>query len=411
VGEELPPVLDGDPSLVWLVDPHDGTSEFLRGARGSSVSVALLRDGVPVLGIVHAPLSPDRGSDVIGWAEGMDHLIRNGAPVPPRRVDGGLGAEEVVLLAYRSYARPETNIRRVAPARFMSSNSIAYRLARIAAGDAVATVSRQAKLAAYDYAAGHALLRGAGCVFVDGAGREPVYGPNGSGGMDKCFAGSATAVRTLLGRDWSLGSNPEPPIAERVTLSWPRSNRGLDRAIGCLAGLAIGEGSAADGLPGQPGPVAERAILLARDLIAGQAGDIVGVPPAALTPLGITGGRTPYPGAGPFLAAIACGIAGGTREDMLRMGQEAGSGAMPDKLRQGFGLLDRGAGLDAASGTSAAGGALLGAAAGRAALPDSALRLLLTCRVLHSAGASQPRPPECWADDLPLVAEALLALG
>ena len=61
VGEELPPVLDGDPSLVWLVDPHDGTSEFLRGARGSSVSVALLRDAVPVLGVVHAPLSPDRG--------------------------------------------------------------------------------------------------------------------------------------------------------------------------------------------------------------------------------------------------------------------------------------------------------------------------------------------------------------
>ncbi len=146
VGEETPPVLDGDASRCWLVDPHDGTSEFLRGARGSSVSVALLRDGVPVLGVVHAPLSPDRGSDLIGWAEGMDHLIRNGVAIRPGLVSRGLTQGDIVLLAYRSYARPATNMRRVAPARFVSSNSIAYRLARVAAGDAVATASRQSRL-------------------------------------------------------------------------------------------------------------------------------------------------------------------------------------------------------------------------------------------------------------------------
>jgi len=60
--------------FCWLVDPHDGTSNFLAGERGSAVSIALLRDGVPVLGVVHAPLSPDLGADTIGWAEDL-HIV------------------------------------------------------------------------------------------------------------------------------------------------------------------------------------------------------------------------------------------------------------------------------------------------------------------------------------------------
>lgn len=53
----------GYEAWCWLVDPSDGTSAFLRGHRGSAISVALLKDGVPVLGVVHSPLSPDRGPD------------------------------------------------------------------------------------------------------------------------------------------------------------------------------------------------------------------------------------------------------------------------------------------------------------------------------------------------------------
>ncbi|MBO0711105.1 MAG: hypothetical protein J2P47_07500, partial [Acetobacteraceae bacterium] len=83
VGEETEPVAGATDEYCWLVDPHDGTSEFLQGARGSAVSVALLREGEPVLGVVHSPLSPDRGPDCIAWAEGMDHVLRNGTPIAP----------------------------------------------------------------------------------------------------------------------------------------------------------------------------------------------------------------------------------------------------------------------------------------------------------------------------------------
>ena len=51
--------MDPPPRYVWLVDPNDGTRSFLQGYRGSSVSIALLRDCQPVLGIVYAPSAPD----------------------------------------------------------------------------------------------------------------------------------------------------------------------------------------------------------------------------------------------------------------------------------------------------------------------------------------------------------------
>src|SRR5689334_3178719 len=55
-GEELSgrdrPARDAD-RHVWLIDPNDGTRDYLKGYRGSAVSIALLRDGAPVAGVVY----------------------------------------------------------------------------------------------------------------------------------------------------------------------------------------------------------------------------------------------------------------------------------------------------------------------------------------------------------------------
>jgi ADP-ribosyl-[dinitrogen reductase] hydrolase len=72
LGEETGARAGAGGPYCWLVDPHDGTSAFLAGERGSAVSIALLRNGVAVLGVVHSPLSADRGPDTIAWAEGLD---------------------------------------------------------------------------------------------------------------------------------------------------------------------------------------------------------------------------------------------------------------------------------------------------------------------------------------------------
>src|ERR1700733_6350825 len=79
VGEEEGVLAAEANGYCWVVDPHDGTRAFLEGRRGSAVSVGLLRQGVPVLGGVYAPTSPDRGRDMIAWGEG-GHITRIGMP-------------------------------------------------------------------------------------------------------------------------------------------------------------------------------------------------------------------------------------------------------------------------------------------------------------------------------------------
>src|SRR4026207_1083528 len=80
-GEETGSVESAD-DHVWLIDPNDGTSSYLRGGRGSAVSIGLVRKGIPVLGVVYAFAAPDDNGDLIYWAEEAE-LMRNGNPVRP----------------------------------------------------------------------------------------------------------------------------------------------------------------------------------------------------------------------------------------------------------------------------------------------------------------------------------------
>jgi myo-inositol-1(or 4)-monophosphatase len=71
--------------IGWFVDPLDGTANFVHGFPIVGVSVALVADGVPVVGVVHAPMLGDVYSACIG--RGAFH---NGEPIqvsarPPER--------------------------------------------------------------------------------------------------------------------------------------------------------------------------------------------------------------------------------------------------------------------------------------------------------------------------------------
>ena len=241
VGEETPVRTGDGSSWCWLVDPHDGTWAWLQGYRGSSVSVALLDDGVPVLGVVCAPMSPDRGRDLIAWAEGRANLLRNGADVPVDLTADELDGQALVFVDHTRSARPVAWGRAVAPARFIALPGIAYRLARVAAGDGVATLSLGGPRG-IDYAAGHALLRGAGGVLLDETGREVVYSRDGASSVRRCFAGAPAAVRELASRSWPPRRCREPSRT-KVGLTWPAtvSDAVLDRSRGCLFGQVVGD--------------------------------------------------------------------------------------------------------------------------------------------------------------------------
>jgi fructose-1,6-bisphosphatase/inositol monophosphatase family enzyme len=361
--------------FAWAVDPQDGTKAFGEGRRGSAVSVGLLHRGVPVLGVVFAPTSPDRGPDMIAWAEGAPAILRNGAPVMHDLAEAALTPGAIVLLNHTSGLRPLTASGRVAPAGFVPMPSIAYRLARIAVGDAVATMSLNT-ISALDYAAGHALLRGAGGVLTDGAGQAVTYTGLGDSEAVGCFGGAPKAVAAMLGRTWR--GSTEPRRDWRVKLGWPRAQEdaALDRAIGAILGMLIGDDTRdAGGLPGQPGAAGEAALLYARGLVAGE--DLPPDSGLGAVPLGILGANRDG-----VAAAISAGIAGADQATVQRLAGDAHEPAVA--------------------------AALLGATAGRHAFPPSEALALMACRPDAALGVARPRPDTLWPDDVIDLAEALL---
>ncbi len=70
----VPGVASGD--FLWIVDPIDGTKNFIRGLPHYAVSIALARDGVPLVGVVHEPNRPETF-----WAVAGGGAFLNGEPL------------------------------------------------------------------------------------------------------------------------------------------------------------------------------------------------------------------------------------------------------------------------------------------------------------------------------------------
>ncbi|MGY9003754.1 MAG: inositol monophosphatase family protein, partial [Rhodospirillales bacterium] len=62
-----------DISNTWVVDPLDGTTNFLHGIPHFSISVALVRDGIPFAGVIYQPIH-----DELYWAEKGSGAFLNG---------------------------------------------------------------------------------------------------------------------------------------------------------------------------------------------------------------------------------------------------------------------------------------------------------------------------------------------
>ncbi|MHA5986300.1 inositol monophosphatase family protein [Pseudomonas aeruginosa] len=201
-GEETGQIVTGH-RWCWAVDPNDGTGDFLNRRIGSSVSVGLLRDSIPVLGVVYAPVTDELGRDCIAWAEGLPHLLRNGRAVANDLSQQHLSGDARVMVSAAAASKPRLNAELCSPAQFIPMPSIAYRLARVAAGDGVCAVSLY-PLSAHDVVAGHALLRASRGVLLKPNGDSINYGAGSNLGAvaSGCFGGAVEACSSLLVRDW-----------------------------------------------------------------------------------------------------------------------------------------------------------------------------------------------------------------
>lgn len=159
----------------WLVDPLDGTKEFIGRNGEFTVNIALIEEGLPVLGVVFAPALNQLYAGVIGQlALVEDALGRRPVSVRPCPVEG------LTVVGSRSHGDPmslQTFLEGKKVAAIRSAGS-SLKLCMVAAGEAD-LYPRLGQTMEWDIAAGHAVLAAAGGSVCDLEGNPLTYGKPG----------------------------------------------------------------------------------------------------------------------------------------------------------------------------------------------------------------------------------------
>ena len=180
----------GTSGLRWVVDPIDGTTNFVYGMPGYAVSIAAERDGVPVAGVVAVPALGETYTALAGGgaycngepiqasskAELATSLIGTGFSYDPTR----RGEQGVVAAALLPHIR---DIRRMGAASFDLCSVACGRLDGY----------YESGLAPWDWAAGALIATEAGAVVTDLAG-----GPPSRGSVVAAGPALHTTLRTVL---------------------------------------------------------------------------------------------------------------------------------------------------------------------------------------------------------------------
>ncbi len=147
---------------VWIVDPLDGTREFLAGRPEFTVSVALVTDRRPVVGVIVNPVSHQVWSAQRGAG-----ATRDGQPI---QVSETSSLEKAVVLVSRTESAAGMLVAHEERMQLRLAGGMANKLVLLAQGDADATFTTQ-KRCEWDAAAGSLILEEAGGIVtgLDGA--------------------------------------------------------------------------------------------------------------------------------------------------------------------------------------------------------------------------------------------------
>lgn len=144
---------------LWIVDPLDGTKEFLKGTGEFTVNVALVEGGRPILGVVHHPLSgrtwrasPSSGAEVADRGGEFQQIRTRRFPV-----------EGPVCVASRDHRGPQVEAlaRALGPGVEFASIGSSLKFCLVAEG-AADLYLRDLPTMEWDTAAAHCILEGAG---------------------------------------------------------------------------------------------------------------------------------------------------------------------------------------------------------------------------------------------------------
>lgn len=183
---------EGNSALRWVVDPIDGTSNYMRDGRRFCVSLACLEDRTPLIGVVVAPAL---GETYVARQGGG--ALLNGTPI---RAAETVSLDQAVIEVGWSHRRPNHDFLALSEkllaqgARLRLGGSGTLGLAEVAAGRTDAYVELHINL--WDVAAALVLLAESGAAvspFLEGT------GPTAGNPILACAPGVAGALSALTG--------------------------------------------------------------------------------------------------------------------------------------------------------------------------------------------------------------------
>jgi len=156
----------------WLVDPLDGTKEFIKRNGEFTVNIALIENGEPVLGVVYAPVL-----DVCyyGTRNAGAFVQRDSIAAEPISTQQHTAGEPIKVVASRSHSdsRTEALLKQLGSHQCISMGS-SLKLCLVAEG-AAHFYPRLGPTMEWDTAAAHAVVNAAGGKVCNVSGKELVY--------------------------------------------------------------------------------------------------------------------------------------------------------------------------------------------------------------------------------------------
>lgn len=159
----------------WLVDPLDGTKEFIHKRGEFTVNIALIEQGRPTMGVIHVP-----AKNATYFAEGPGKVWRQDGDNKPHAIAARTApAEGLTVVASRSHRTPETDdyIAKFKVNKLISAGS-SLKLCLLAEGKAD-LYPRFGRTMEWDIGAGQAILEAAGGTVETLDGVRLAYGKDG----------------------------------------------------------------------------------------------------------------------------------------------------------------------------------------------------------------------------------------
>jgi 3'(2'), 5'-bisphosphate nucleotidase len=156
--------------LFWLVDALDGTKEFVNKRDEFTVNIALIENGLPIFGIVHAP-----AISRTFWGGSFGAFCKHGKTETKSIKARHPAKDGLVVVASRSHRDGEEKFLENYKVKSVINSGSSLKICLIAAGEAD-FYPRLGPTSEWDIAAGHAVLAGAGGSITQLNGAPFLYG-------------------------------------------------------------------------------------------------------------------------------------------------------------------------------------------------------------------------------------------